>query len=154
MPKARARVARERLTIPLAVAHRAIGGRDAPRECQEQRHRQLRRRDRVAGGSGEHRDTALGGGVDVNRVHADAGAADHLQAIRATERVARDLGGRAHEHRIAGGNGVAQFVAFESRFHGQLETRVGRQGLQRIECDGIGHQDLERLGHVDLRVRL
>ena len=74
-----------------------------------------RRGDRVARGRREHRDAPLGRGVDVDRVDADAGAADDLEPLGPRERVARDLRGAAHEHGVDVRHRRGQRVARRAR---------------------------------------
>ena len=75
-------------------------GRGA-RARQQERDRELRRRRRVAARRVHHDDAALGRGLAVDVVDADAGAADDAQLGRRLDHAPRDLGRRAHDERVA-----------------------------------------------------
>ena len=74
--------AAEARPIPGAAGERAVRLRDVARERQQHRQRVLRGGDHVGLRRVCHHDAALGGGVDVDVVHADPGAADDLAAAR------------------------------------------------------------------------
>ena len=79
--------AHEAVLLPLAGLGRRVGLRDLARQREHQRDRVFGRRDRIAERR-VHHDDALGGrGRNVDIVDADAGAADHLEMLRACSRI-------------------------------------------------------------------
>ena len=71
----------ERAPLPLPVPQGRVRGRDAPRGREHEPQGVLGRGDRVAlGGVGDD-DAALGGGLYVYVVHADAGASYGLEVL-------------------------------------------------------------------------
>jgi hypothetical protein len=86
--------ARVFLLIPLARAEIGHVVGDAPIDRQDQRHRQLRHRDRVFPRAVRHINATLGGARNVDGIDAGAGAHDQRQRAR-IEHGGGD-GGRAH----------------------------------------------------------
>jgi len=118
----------ERFSVPGARFHGAIGYRHAPYECEQQRERELGRRDGVARRGGEDRDAALGGRVDVDGVDADTRATDDAQAAGAGEGIARDFRGAADEHRVHVFHRAREPVARQARGVDDLEAAVVGEG--------------------------
>ena len=71
----------EAVLLPLAGLCRRIGLRNLPREREHQRDGVFGGGDRIAERRVHHDDALRGRGRDVDIVDADAGAADHLQAL-------------------------------------------------------------------------
>ena len=67
----------------LPRARGGVGLRNVARHGQHQRQRVLGHRDGVAAGRVHHQHAGRGGGVQIDVVHAHAGAADHAQLGRA-----------------------------------------------------------------------
>ena len=89
----------ERLAVPFAGGHRAVGLRDIARECHHHREGQLAGGDRVAAGSVHDDHAVLCGGLDVDVVNADPGAADNFHLRRSLEQRLGDFGLGADSHR-------------------------------------------------------
>ena len=88
--------------IPLAGRHRPVRLRHLPGEAQQHREGQLRGGNGVAARRVHHHHAALGGSLDVDVVHADAGAADDAEPGRGFDHLARyfRLGTHHHGHNI------------------------------------------------------
>ncbi len=148
----------ERLAVQLAAAqlravpgprlHGAVGRGHAPGQREHERHGELGRRDGVPGGRVEHRDALLGGGLDVDRVHADAGAPDHLEAAGGGHRFARDLGGAPDDDGVHVVERGGQVRNGESRLGDQLEAGVLAERGQAVGGDLVGDEDAEGGGHA------
>ena len=74
--------------------------RDVAREREQHPHRVLGGGDHVRLRSVRDDDAALGGGVHVDVVHPDAGAADRPQAVGLGDQVGVELRGRADQHAV------------------------------------------------------
>ena len=72
----------QRLLLPLAGMHGGVGTAELTRHRQHEGEGVLGDRDGVAAGSVHHHDAALGGGVEIDVVHAHAGASDDAQLGR------------------------------------------------------------------------
>ena len=84
-------------TIPLAGFDAGVGLRDVAGDTHEEREGMLGGRDRVAAG-GVHDDHAMaGGGVHIDVVHTDSGAADDLELRGSFENGCGDLGLAAND---------------------------------------------------------
>ena len=92
--------AAERLAIPVAGLHGCRALRDRTGAAEDVGKGELGGRDRVATRGIHDDDAALGGGINIHVVHADAGAADDFQQRRGGENVAADLGLRADGDRV------------------------------------------------------
>ena len=84
--------------------------RDVAREREQQRHRVLGGRDDVRLGRVRDDDPAPGRGRHVDVVHADAGAADHLQPLGAVDQLGGHLRGRADQDAVVVADPLAQLV--------------------------------------------
>jgi hypothetical protein len=78
----------EKLFRSHCPAHRRRRLGHRPRAAEDVGEGQLGRRDRVARGRVHHDDAALGGGLDIDVVHADAGPADDLEQAGRRQRTA------------------------------------------------------------------
>jgi hypothetical protein len=88
---------------------------------------------------------AVGGSGDVDVVHADAGAADDLEARAGLEQLRRDLGAAAHDEGVVLGQDLGEA---RSLLGGEL-VHLGAGLAERGETagvEGIGDQDLVRHG--------
>ena len=66
--------------------------------------------DGVADGRVDYGDAGPGSGVQVDVVHPDAGASDHLEITPGGNDGLRDLGFAAHHQGVIAGNGGDKFV--------------------------------------------
>ena len=81
----------------------------------------LRRGHRVAlGGVGDD-DAALGGGIYVYVVHADAGAAYGLEVVGPVHYLGGNPGGAAHDQAVVVPDGLQQLFGAEAEAHVHLE---------------------------------
>ena len=64
----------------------------------------------VADGRVDHGDAGPGGRVQVDVVHADAGAGDDLEIAAGGDHLLRDSGLAAHHQSIVAGDGGDEFV--------------------------------------------
>ena len=69
----------ERFAVPLARGHGGMGSGDLAGKRAQHEEGQFGRGDRVAGRGVHHHDAPLGGGGDINVVHAHARAPDDLE---------------------------------------------------------------------------
>ena len=83
-----------------------------PREGQHQRQRVLGNGDGIAARRVHHRNAALGGGVEVDVVHAHASAPDHPQLWRLVHHRGIHEHCRAHQQRVSIGQFCRQRVFF------------------------------------------
>ncbi len=87
----------EGLAIPLAVLHGHVGLGDLPGQGHEHGKCEFRRGNRVSARRVHHDNAALRGGVDINVVHAHAGAPDDLELLGGVHDPRRDPGLRTHD---------------------------------------------------------
>ena len=106
--------------FPLAGMRRGVGLGKMARQRQHQRQRVLRHRDGVSARRVHHRDAALGGGLEVDVVHAHARAPDHAQLGRLVHHGGVNEHGGAHQQRV----GIGQ-LGGESVFLGSGYGPVG-----------------------------
>ncbi|MBA7675758.1 hypothetical protein ES703_83995 [subsurface metagenome] len=83
--------------------------------------------DGVAGGGVDHDDAVLGGFVDSDVVHADAGAGDDLQLFAGPNDISRDLGLAAHNEGVVVADGGNKLFRLEAGL--DLHLGVGTQNL-------------------------
>ncbi len=81
--------------LPFAGARRSVGLGDLPRQRQHQRDGVFGGGDRIAERRVHDDDAARGGGRNIDIVDADAGAADHFEAVGLFQKLGGDLGGGA-----------------------------------------------------------
>ena len=86
-----------------------MGLGDLARQSHEHREREFRGGDRIAAGGVHHDDSALGSGIDINVVHANAGPAHHAQLRRCFHHFPSHLGFRTHHHGFRFANNGQQF---------------------------------------------
>ena len=106
----------------LPASQRRVGLGDAARERQHQGDGVLGGGDVVAAGRVHDDDAALGRGVDVDVVDADAGAADHLEILRRVDQLRGDLGAAADHPAVVVGADFLELVGFEAEFDIDGET--------------------------------
>ena len=111
--------------LPFAGPGRAVGRGDLAAQGQHQRDRVLGRGDRVAEGRVHHHDPALGGGVDVDIVDADPGAADDLEAGGYGQHLGRDLGRGAHGEPVIVADNGDQLVLLQAGADLGLDPALG-----------------------------
>ena len=126
------------LALPALRLERRVGRRNPPRERQQQGERVLGGRERIRRRRVDHQYAALRRGCDVDVVHADAGAAHHLEAIAALQHLARDLRSATHDDGVVVRDQlgqswpvrVPQFVdlgALAQNFDACRRQRIGNQ---------------------------
>ena len=93
-------VAHELFLFPLAGARGGAGLRDAARHGEHQRQGVLGHGDGVAAGRVHHQHAGFGGGVQIDVIHAHAGAPDHAQFGRLFQHRGVHLHGAAHQERV------------------------------------------------------
>src|SRR5690606_11798106 len=106
-------VTAEGLAIPTSGLHGGGGLGDRTGAAKDVRKGELGGGDGVARGGVHHDDTALGGGLDIDIVHADAGAANDLEQRRGGQHLLGDLGLGTH------GDGVHVFDQLQNLFRGR-----------------------------------
>ncbi len=85
----------EAILFPFSRLGRDVGGRNLPCERKYERDRMLGGGNRIAERRVHDDDAARGGGRNVHIIDADAGAADHFQAVGLFQKFRGDLGRRA-----------------------------------------------------------
>ncbi len=111
-------------SVPLTGLHGGVGLGDFAGEGQEHREGQLGGGDGVPAGSVHHHDTPLGGGFDIDIVHAHSGAADHFQFGRGFHHLAGDFGlGTDHDGHGFGDEGNEFGFGQTLVEHGDFEFR-------------------------------
>ena len=147
--------------LPAALLQRRVGLRDVARERDQQADRLLGGRDDRRVGRVRDDDPAARGGVDVDVVDADAGAADHLQPVGALDQVGGQLRRRADDDRVVvadglGEVGVAVDVDVEvlaQQLDARLGDRLADEDARRLTRATGARVRLERRGHRRRRAR-
>ena len=88
-----------------------------PRQREHHRNGVFGGGNRIAEGRIHHNNAARRGAGDIHIIHANAGAAHHLQARRCFQHFPRDLGGGAHRKPIILTNNGAEFRRRQAGFH-------------------------------------
>ena len=136
--------AAELAPLPLAAGEAGVGLRDVAREREHQRDRVLRRRHRVGlGGVGDD-DALLGGGGDVDVVHADAGAADDAEVVGAFDQLRVALRGGADQDAVVVADPLEQVVA--APVGADVDVEPLAQHVHAGLGDLLRDEDAERLG--------
>jgi hypothetical protein len=131
--------------LPLSGCQRGVRGGDVPRERQDVADRQLGGADDVGGrGVDDHHAGGRRGG-DVDVVEPDPGTGDHLEQRSGGDRLGVDLGRRADEHGVGGGEGREQSGPVGSVDVADVE--VGSQRVDRRGGEFFGDEH-NRLGHA------
>ena len=123
--------AHEGAAPPLAGLQGLVSAGDVAGEGQHQGDGVLGGGHGVAGGRVDHGDAGAGGGVEVDVVHADAGAGDDLQLLAGFDYVAVDLGLAAHHQGFVATDGLQQLGGL----HARLDVYFG-PGLQQGDSFG------------------
>jgi len=115
--------------LPAALLERGVRLRDVPRERDEEAHRVLRGGDDRRLGRVRDDDPAARGSLDVDVVHPNARAADHLQLRAALDQLGGQLRRRANHDRVVVADPLGEIavrldVHVEAIFQ-QLHARVG-----------------------------
>ena len=133
---------------PLLLPPAGLGGGDrrdqVPEQGEHQAEGQLGHGDRVAARRVHHHHALPGGGLDVDVVHADAGATDELQAAGLLQHVRGDLGGAPDcKHLVLTEDGLQRRRRqADLRVHGELGRAA--QDLQTFGRQLVRDQDLHR----------
>ncbi len=99
--------------IPIACAQRRVGRGNVPRQRHHHRDRVLGGGHAVAGRTVHHDDSAPRGSFDIDVVHADARASDHLEQGGGVDYFAGDAGGTPDEQRVVGRDYLRQLFRLE-----------------------------------------
>ena len=127
--------------------------RDVARECEQHPHRVLRRGHHVRLGRVRDDDAALGGGVHVHVVHADARAADRAQPLGLRDQVRVELRGRADQHPVELADPALELAVLPVDPELDVEAGVAQQ-LDAAVADLLLDQDRaasRRHGHAGLQ---
>ena len=100
--------------LPLAAAHRGVGGRGLAGEPEQQRERVLGGGDRVAGGGVDDGDAGPRRRLEVDVVDADAGAADDDEAGARGDQLGVDLDLAADDEGVVLGQDRGDLLAREA----------------------------------------
>jgi hypothetical protein len=131
--------AHERRALPRALAQRGVGGRDLTCRGEQERDGVLGGADDVRRRGVHHHDPALGRGLHVDVVQADAGPGHHLEVRRGGERLRVDLRGAPDHHRRRVGEGRE-----ERGTVGAVDVpdlHVGPEHLEHTGGEFFGDQD-------------
>ena len=131
----------QRLLLPLAGMHERVGAAQVARHGQHQPQGVLGDRHRVCAGGVHHGDALLGGGFQVDVIHAHAGAADHAELGSGREHARVHLDGGAHDQRV-GIHQVGRKFAFDLLGSDQ---RPAVLIAEQLDCGGgnfLGNHDL------------
>ena len=117
---------------------------DPPVDREEQPHRELSDRDRVAARDVRHVDPDLGCRVHVDRVRARPGPHDQLERVRRLDRGGCHF--RApHDEGLEAGDPIREVVGRELRIRDTVVAAVG-QHAHGGRVDGVGEENPHRLG--------
>ena len=132
-------VAHEFFLFPLAAARGRVGLGNVPRHGQHHGERVLGHRDGVAARRVHHQHAGLGGGFEIDVVHADPRAPDHAQLGRLLQHGLGDLHGGAHQQRV----GVRQVLRVFLRIrNNHVPAGLGLKQLDPGRREGLGDQDV------------
>lgn len=113
----------------------------------------FRRRDGVAARCVHHDHPPLGGGFDVDIIHADSGAADDLEPHAGLQNRRGDLGLAAHDDGAEIRNQRDQFRFAAAGLHDRFERATGSEFVDATLRDRISDQDFHE-GTVGRPLRL
>ncbi len=125
--------------LPFAPADRRVGGRGLARDPVEERERVLRSGDGVAGRRVDDGDPGSRRRVEIDVVHAHAGAPDDHQPRPGRDQLGIHLDLAAHDERVVLGQDRRQFVARAA--DPLVDLVVRREELDALARDGFGDQD-------------
>ena len=129
--------------LPLAPAHRRVGGRGLAGEPEQQRERLLRGRDRVARRGVDDDDAGPGGGLEVHVVHADAGAADDHEAGARGDQLGVHLDLAADDEGVVLGQDRGDLLAWQAQL--LVDVVVAAEELEALGGEGLDDKDPHRL---------
>ena len=120
------------ILVPTSGVELAVRLGDVPSLREEQRHRVLRRADRVRLRRVHDHHATARGGLDVDVVDADAGTRHHLQVGRGVEDLSGHAGRAPDHERVVPGDRAGEVAAREifahvdlEPFAEQIQTRLG-----------------------------
>ena len=91
----------------------------------------------VPRGRVDHGDARAGGGLQVDVVHADAGASDDLQVLAGCNHILVYLGLAAHHQGLVAPHGVQQLCGLHTRL--DIYLSPGLQQGNTLGANGIGY---------------
>ena len=137
----------EALAIPVALAQLVVRLGNAAGRGHHQRDRVLGGGDGVAAGGVHHDDAGGGGRLEVDVVHADPGAADHLEAVVAFKQVAADRGAATDNDTVDVGELLLEGIVVQFRLDQYLEIVVLLENIQAGLAQGVADQ-YAKSGHA------
>ena len=137
--------AHEAVLFPLAGLRRGIGLGHLAGDREHQRDGVLGRGDGVAERRVHHHDAVGGGGLDVDIVDADAGAAHDLELLGFRQHLGRDLGRRPYGQPLVVADDGAQLGGLQARLEIDVATAL-RENLDSARGKLVGNENF-RLGH-------
>ena len=129
--------------LPFPGLQRSLCLGDLAQEREEDRDRVLRRGDDVPGRSVDDEDAALGGGLDVHVVEADARAPDHAQLLPRGEELAVHLRRGPHDEGVIVPDRREESLAGQVRADVRGEARLLQDREARLG-EGLRDQDAIR----------
>ncbi len=124
--------AAELRALPLVRGEAGVGLRDVARQREHQRDGVLGGGDDVGLGRVGDDDAALGGGLHVDVVDADAGAPDHAQVVGAADQVRGQLRRRADQDPVVVADALRELLV------GPVDADVDRKALAQHVHAGVG----------------
>ncbi len=101
----------------------------------------LGRGDRVAARGVHHDHAAAGGGIDIDIIHTDAGAANDLEQRGGLDEPGGRLGLAAHHQRGEVRDDVEELIFFQPGLHGHVELARAAQLSHTAVGNGIGNKN-------------
>ena len=126
--------------VPLAVVHRRRGVRQMAEQPDQRAEEELRHRDRVPSRRVDHRHPQLGGRINGDVVHADAGASDDPQPRRPAQELVRDPRRAPPHEGVVRADPLQQFGRRQRRLHVHLERGLGLQQRDTVGVDFVGDE--------------
>ena len=105
----------------------------------------------VPAGRVHHHDPARGGGIDIDIVHSDAGAADGFEILGRGYDIRADFGLTADHEGGEFGNDLEQLVVRQPWLESDIQLTALGQGIDAGLRNGIGDKDFG-LGHGRVRI--
>ncbi len=143
----------EFLFLPEALLHRGVGRKDVASQSSEKSEGVFGDTDGIAAGRVHHDDTAARGGLDIDVVDADAGAADDAKLPGAVEQLGRDARGGADQHGVGVGDGFGDRRFRPQQAHDLPGGIRGAQDFFGSFRDVFGDNDLH-VGPVTFPFRM
>ena len=136
----------EAFAVPLSGFHAGVSHGDFAGDRHEEREGVLGGGDGVSAGGVHDHDAALGGCIDIDIVHANAGAADGFEVLGRGNDVGADLGLTADDEGRILGDYLEKLVVRQSRLEGDVELSAFGEGIDPALGDGVGDKNF-RFGH-------